>query len=131
MLKYRWSKQVLQRRLTKWNSNPCAPAAAGQTQYQYALLITFSMHSLTFVPFFAFFTFVPYFAFFTLVPYFAFFTFSLRALLTLLPPVRIGRRRGRGALKVKRTEGSKDSKVALETRALAKVPYYKGKRALL
>jgi len=122
MLKYRWSKQVLQRRLTKWNSNPCAPAAAGQTQYQYALLITFSMHSLTFVPFFAF---------FTLVPYFAFFTFSLRALLTLLPPVRIGRRRGRGALKVKRTEGSKDSKVALETRALAKVPYYKGKRALL
>jgi hypothetical protein len=70
------------------------------------------------------FTFVPYFDFFTFVPYFAFFTFSLRALLTLLPPVRIGRRGGRGAVKGKRTEGSKGSKAALKTRALAKEPYY-------
>lgn len=51
-------------------------------------------------------------------------------MLTLLPPVRIGRRGGRGSVKGKRTEGSKGSKAPFNTHALAKEPYYKGKRAL-
>jgi hypothetical protein len=44
---------VLQRRLTKCNSNTCAPSAAGQNQYEYGFLISFSMHSFNFVPYFA------------------------------------------------------------------------------